>query len=91
MVDTKLEAEELTTEQDPQVKCGYFIGLKEDGDFVFEILGDQVGIVELLGLHKFAEHKLMKPIQDKENQKVEKMLQTIISLLTHPVNPPNTP
>ena len=40
------------------VKCGYAIGVREDGSFVFDIIGTDPGIIELLGLHKIAKEKL---------------------------------
>ena len=42
----------------PEVEVGYVVGLKPDGAFVFEVLGDKPGLVQLLGLHKYAEHRL---------------------------------
>ena len=38
--------------------CGYVVGLKENNDFVFDVVGDNVGLVQLLGLHKYAEHRI---------------------------------
>jgi hypothetical protein len=43
-----------------ELRYGYIVGLKEDGNFVFELIGKQKGLVELLGLHRYAEKKVMQ-------------------------------
>jgi hypothetical protein len=40
------------------VKCGYVIGVREDGSFIFDVLGTSPGIVELLGLHAIVDERL---------------------------------
>jgi hypothetical protein len=53
------ELEDSPTEQPlPEMDCAYIVGVKPDGGFVFEVLGDNPGLVQLLGLHKYAEHRL---------------------------------
>jgi hypothetical protein len=42
----------------PQMKCGYVIGIQEDGTFVFDILGTAPGVMELLGLHNIVGERL---------------------------------
>ncbi|RLF68160.1 MAG: hypothetical protein DRN26_00390 [Thermoplasmata archaeon] len=46
------------TKGDKAIKCGYVIGVMENGKFVFEILGSTPGLVELLGLHKLAGERI---------------------------------
>lgn len=40
------------------VVCGYFIALQADGTLVFEIVGSQPGIIQLLGLNVLATERL---------------------------------
>lgn len=40
------------------MKCGYVIGVREDGTFVFDVLGTSPGIIELLGLHAVVGERL---------------------------------
>lgn len=42
----------------PEMKCGYVVGIQPDGEFVFEVMGEEVGLIELMGLHKYADHRL---------------------------------
>ena len=41
-----------------RIVAGYSVGLKEDGTFVWNILGSAPGFAELIGLHFIAEKKL---------------------------------
>lgn len=56
------EVTEQVPEQKPlalgDLKCGYVVGMTEEGDFVFDLVGKTKGLVELLGLHAFAQHKV---------------------------------
>ena len=42
----------------PQMRCGYIIGIQDDGTFVFDILGTAPGVMELLGLHRIVQERL---------------------------------
>ena len=46
------------TPEGPAMKCGYVIGVQDDGSFVFDILGTEPGIIELLGLHAVVGERL---------------------------------
>jgi hypothetical protein len=46
------------TPDESPTKCGYVIGVREDGTFIFDILGTVPGIIELLGLHTIAGERL---------------------------------
>jgi hypothetical protein len=37
-----------------QLTVGYVVGVTETGDFVFEVLGDKPGLVQLMGVHQYA-------------------------------------
>jgi len=40
------------------VSVGYVVALRGDGEFVFEFFGQNPGLVELLGLHKYSEFRI---------------------------------
>lgn len=51
--------EEPVKEEDSKaLVSGYTVGLKENGEFVFEIHGDNTGLVQLLGLHEYAKYRI---------------------------------
>ncbi len=50
------------------LRMGYVVGVTEDGNFVFEIVGKEQGLVELLGLHRFAESKINNVLDTNQNQ-----------------------
>lgn len=49
--------------QSPLV-MGYSVGLQANGNFVFEILGERKGLVELLGIHAYATTQVEKVKSD---------------------------
>lgn len=51
-------------EEQPQVRVGYTVALLGDGNFHFEILGEDKGLVELLGIHQYASTQVEKIRQD---------------------------
>lgn len=42
------------------LKAGYIVGLTDTGEFVFEIVGKDKGLMELLGLHSYAGFRIEK-------------------------------
>lgn len=40
------------------LSCGFIVGVRDNGDLVFEVLGKQAGLVQLLGLLSFAQYKV---------------------------------
>lgn len=46
-------------EPQQELKYGYMIAIKSDDTLSFEILGEQPGVAELLGLHVIAQEKLL--------------------------------
>lgn len=48
------QGQDKQPQQLPPMKSGYVIGISEDDQFVFEILGSEPSIVDLLGLHTLA-------------------------------------
>lgn len=73
--------------------CGYVVGLDEEGNLMFEVLGANPGLIQLLGLHTYAEHRLMiakdvnqgygVPLLAKQLENVQKTLSTILTMLTN--------
>lgn len=42
----------------PPLEYGYVVGVKADGQFHFEALGANQGLVQMLGIHEYASHRL---------------------------------
>ena len=42
----------------PEIETGYVVGIQPDGMIYFQVLGEKQGLIELLGLHQIAEHRL---------------------------------
>ena len=80
------------SEQKRNLKVGYVVGVGEDDEIVFEVIGSQPGLIEVMGCHAFAEHKisLMRdllqdcgtPLMKKGLNSIGKLQTTIIELLT---------
>lgn len=39
--------------------CGYIVGMKADGSLVFNVMGNAPGLIELQGLHDYAQQRLI--------------------------------
>lgn len=84
------ENKELETEtKKPEIILGYAVGLKDDGSFVFELLGKQNGVIQLLGIHEYAERQ----VQILVDAQTGTGLPTIASMLDHIISllPKNLP
>jgi hypothetical protein len=76
----------------PPMTSGYVVGIKDTGEFVFEVLGESPGLVQLLGLHKYAEHRLEvakdinqgygTPLLAQQLSQVLSMMKVILNMLT---------
>jgi len=83
---------EVETKALPEMSCAYVVGLKPDGSFVFEVLGDAPGLVQLLGLHKYAEHRLEvakdinqgygPPLLNQRLEQIQQMLKAMLNMMT---------
>lgn len=51
------ETDEPKTEI-PAMDYGYVVGVKPDGQFVFQTVGNNQGLVQMLGIHQYAGHRL---------------------------------
>jgi hypothetical protein len=56
--DLEEEPEEAEADLTETLRFGYTVGVKEDGGFVFELHGEDKGVVQLLGLTRFAENQI---------------------------------
>jgi hypothetical protein len=52
------EAGQPTTISLNDLKIGYVVGITQEGQFLFEMLGENKGLVELLGIHQHAAHQV---------------------------------
>ena len=72
-VPMEIPAEEVPTEKMEQqqislndLRMGYVVGITPGGEFVFELLGQSKGLVELLGLHRHATKKVDRIYEDNQ-------------------------
>lgn len=91
----KQNTPQLTEEEKkaaPEITSGYIIGIQPNGDLIFDILGQNTGIVQLLGLHTLAGQQInvMKDLKSntgwprltKQLDSAIGMLKTILSTLS---------
>ena len=55
--------------KEPEVTCGYVVAIKEDGAYVFDVLGNNPGLIELEGLHKVAQEHIDALADQRRNGK----------------------
>jgi len=48
------------------LKVAYVVGMSYQGDFIFQLLGKEPGLVELLGIHQHAVRKVQHIYEDKQ-------------------------
>jgi hypothetical protein len=46
------------TPSEDSLTWGYMVGVRQSGEFEFRLLTDDTGLIQLLGLHAFAGHKI---------------------------------
>jgi hypothetical protein len=66
------------------VKCGYAIGIREDGTFLFDIFGSDLGIVELLGLHTIARERIEARMDNQLGGKFSLVIDKLNQILGTP-------
>ncbi len=49
------------------IKAGFTVGVREDNKFVFELLGVQVGAVELMGIQAYADRQINNLVMQAVN------------------------
>lgn len=93
---TEVKPEEAKPEQKlpelDKLACGYVVGLDPSGELVFEIIGEQPGLVQLLGLHTYAGNRLDIasdinlnygiPLLAKQIAEIQQILSTILKMQT---------
>lgn len=47
-------AEEIQAQEEDTLQIGYVVAMDKNGDFIFEIIGKNKGLVELMGIHQHA-------------------------------------
>jgi hypothetical protein len=52
------EKQAAPTDNNINLKSGYLVGVSEDGQLLFRPVGTTLGVIELLGLHGYAGHRL---------------------------------
>jgi hypothetical protein len=62
------------------LRCGYFIGVRENGEFVFDVLGTSPGLIELLGLHTVVEERLQARMDKQLGGKFSLVLKRLDAL-----------
>lgn len=73
------------------VKCGYIVAVKEDGEFLFEPIGTDIGLVQMLGIHKFAGSKIEQPLIELPLEKIIQSQNTILKVLAHIISQSKKP
>lgn len=58
---------EQTPEPEVELEHGYVVGLDKDGKFVFQLLGKKSGLVELLGIHQYANRQVDRLVDSQMN------------------------
>ena len=57
-VPEEIKTEPVEEQNGDNLRMGYIVGVTNAGNFVFEVLGENKGLVELLGLHAHATAKI---------------------------------
>jgi hypothetical protein len=68
------------TKQDQDLSCGYVVGVKKDGSFVFQVLGEEKGVIQLLGLNQFAKKQINTLTDANLNQGVPLLMNVLQKL-----------
>lgn len=63
-----------------QLKAGYVVGLTQEGEFVFEPVGQTPGLTEILGLHQYAQIRI-GVLADLNQGLVGKMVSDVLKAL----------
>jgi len=63
----EIKVTEATTDQDKVVKIGYTVGITEEGNFVFKLLGNKPEVIGLLGTHQYASRKIDRLFDSHQN------------------------
>ena len=65
--ETNTETPVETQPAPPPLVAGYLVGLNEEGNFVFELVSKDQSLLELLGIHKYAETRVKMLMDNKLN------------------------
>lgn len=70
------------TQTAPKYRVGYIVAVQEDGELAFHTFGGSVGMIELLGLHKFADTKMTQILDANQGTGetiLRRILQTVVT------------
>jgi hypothetical protein len=63
-VNNQLNTPEPEPDTGEQIRYAYVVGVKNNGQFVFDVHGDEVGLIELMGLHQYADRRIKGVFDD---------------------------
>lgn len=72
----------VPTPKTSKIVFGYAVGIKEDGELFFEIMGQAGGLIELLGLHTYAKECLDNIVATKIENNSSIIINKLDSLIT---------
>lgn len=62
------------------IRCGYAVLLKRNGQLVFRILGEQIGPIDLLGVHEYASRRVANIVDLNQGEGVHVLQQQMKSM-----------
>jgi hypothetical protein len=76
----------------PKLKSGYLMGIQDNEEFIFQVLGTDPGLVQLMGLHEMAGHHLRLtrdvnqgtgvPVVAAQMQQIMQLMKMLANMLT---------
>jgi hypothetical protein len=79
-IDATNEPLERQEQASEDLKMGYIVGLTKEGNFVFELVGKDRTLVELLGLHQYAQKRVYS-ILDEINGSGDRLIKEVGQLI----------
>jgi hypothetical protein len=64
----------------PAIRCGYYVGISEDGVLKFDVIGTQQNLTDLLGLHQIAAEKVQNIVDKHQGGKFSFFAQQMAQL-----------
>lgn len=61
----------------PGIRCGYYVGISEDGILRFDTIGSEPSLTDLLGLHRIAAEKINNIVDSHQKGKFSYMINKI--------------
>ena len=83
----------------PELQYGFVVGVNKDGGVVLDMVGEKKGLIEMLGLCKYAEYHLNytldaasgqgAPILSQQIHQLAEMMKVLLNLIAQPRKPQN--